>query len=1105
MSGSKAVSGPQADIGVILLQSLRDLQTVRSQIDELPAQTGQQAAIYNSLRSVLERTETNLQERATTILRSPTATGGAPDTLPQIRRAQAPRRLRLGASSPAGRRGVVKKRSNPRMTRKRNDANRLASQYGMRRSQRPSAGRAAGRAPVSRNIKRGHAAASPKVLPRIYRRDPTAPRPDLGRAEVNEQGLYNLVSRGFIARETEISSLAQDGTLRSRSAIISAHHQQFQRPAIRTNDAALANIRFDQTEELKAAEAKEREERKRLRRRAAQGPTPRREAKGPVIITPTVVVPDSSSSSQEQEQAAKEESAKVEETREDPPGARGYNELLDRYSLHQFIIRKGKVLDTPEFVSFKRTYAHIWGPISAVLKLLEQLVSELGYDMVLANGQRLVALAEEEAEAPPSRRDLLDCLGDMDSKPLRVSKTQMGGVSKRDVAARVIQSLIRMIGPRKRYLRHKRDSEMAKRIQRQWRAFLRLRATRKRMAAAWADKLQRWRAEAKRFKKNWPATCRKRRVAIHIPSISASAAHAKSMRNYTILQNTQFARVCAIKDPLIEVVYVAPYSVPKDILDYYFTLLEISGVKNARKRVRVVVPENANKFPEHFSLAKLTYYSDKVMRQIKQLAGGRPAYIVPGSLGPEDLQLAVHMGLPLMAPEPSVASLLGSQSGSKQLFLNANVPSAPGAYGIYDEKDFYRYFSKLIVENLDVQRWILKIDDERSGRGIAYLDPRDIQVYRNTVRQRDEDPKRWDQTETRTAAEIRMVLALQGELKLKIKLARKDLHPHWKSYSEAFFKAGGVIEACPEIVLSSPSTNLYIEPDGTVNMTSSHDQVFSSPYVYAGATFPSAGPHNSLYEASLAIGKAAYREGVIGYLGIDFVIGYDTKTRIQQLMAVDLNIRMTETCGSFMLFDLLVDGSWNPLLGEYRVRAPREGVPAAGGPGGPPPGAKRYYSTVNHFYQPILATMQFKSFFDFCRMHNVSYEVAAKQGTVFILMDSLACGMLGVLTIGRDLLSEVAAKSGHGPKAADGVSRVSTAAGLRASDVPVTEVGAVDAVKQLVTTLVVIDDKLGASARKASVFAGEANFDAVLKACKGLLRQKMVELKEQEADAAEQT
>jgi hypothetical protein len=37
--------------------------------------------------------------------------------------------------------------------------------------------------------------------------------------------------------------------------------------------------------------------------------------------------------------------------------ARDYNELMDEYSLHNLIIRKGKCLDeAPEFISFKRTY-----------------------------------------------------------------------------------------------------------------------------------------------------------------------------------------------------------------------------------------------------------------------------------------------------------------------------------------------------------------------------------------------------------------------------------------------------------------------------------------------------------------------------------------------------------------------------------------------------------------------------------------------------------------------------------------------------------------------------------------------------------------------------
>ena len=56
--------------------------------------------------------------------------------------------------------------------------------------------------------------------------------------------------------------------------------------------------------------------------------------------------------------------------------ARSYNELLDVCSLHQFIIRKGKVLaNTPEFLSFKRTYIAQWGSISYIIHLLEKFLS----------------------------------------------------------------------------------------------------------------------------------------------------------------------------------------------------------------------------------------------------------------------------------------------------------------------------------------------------------------------------------------------------------------------------------------------------------------------------------------------------------------------------------------------------------------------------------------------------------------------------------------------------------------------------------------------------------------------------------------------------------
>lgn len=51
---------------------------------------------------------------------------------------------------------------------------------------------------------------------------------------------------------------------------------------------------------------------------------------------------------------------------------KNYNQLLDEFSLHQFIIRKGVTLiETEEFKSYKRIRTKEWPKIEKTIKLLE--------------------------------------------------------------------------------------------------------------------------------------------------------------------------------------------------------------------------------------------------------------------------------------------------------------------------------------------------------------------------------------------------------------------------------------------------------------------------------------------------------------------------------------------------------------------------------------------------------------------------------------------------------------------------------------------------------------------------------------------------------------
>ena len=349
-------------------------------------------------------------------------------------------------------------------------------------------------------------------------------------------------------------------------------------------------------------------------------------------------------------------------------------------------------------------------------------------------------------------------------------------------------------------------------------------------------------------------------------------------------------------------------------------LLEVE-VEGADHRFRVVVPENADRFPTICHGSVLSY-SPRV-RTIKRLTDGHEAYIVPGVVGSEDRRLALELGVPLLGPDPQTASLYASKSGSKRIFASAGVNVPPGAHDIYDELELITALGKLICANIDVARWIVKIDDEHGGRGIAYLDAGDVEMVillRKERRQTIEEGGHWSRTHVQEEASERLIRDLQTSLAKKIKLACKSAYSTWKKYLEAFERVGGTVEAAPKLVLGSPSVNLFIEPDGTVSATSTHQQLFSSTYVYGGATFPQrCVPNAALLGAGASVGKSLFDKGVIGHVGIDFVAFQDSRTKSLRLWAVDLNVRITSTAASFALFEFLMDGSFDLQSGDYWI------------------------------------------------------------------------------------------------------------------------------------------------------------------------------------------
>ena len=104
---------------------------------------------------------------------------------------------------------------------------------------------------------------------------------------------------------------------------------------------------------------------------------------------------------------------------------------------------------------------------------------------------------------------------------------------------------------------------------------------------------------------------------------------------------------------------------------------------------------------------------------------------MPGKVSENDIKLSIQLGIPIMCGEPDLTTgniIYSTKSGAKRIFQLCDIPIPMSAYDIQDRHEFELALAKLIVNNLDVNVWIFKMDDEFSARGHAMLDVEQIKT-----------------------------------------------------------------------------------------------------------------------------------------------------------------------------------------------------------------------------------------------------------------------------------------------------------------------------------------------------------------------------------------
>ena len=173
-------------------------------------------------------------------------------------------------------------------------------------------------------------------------------------------------------------------------------------------------------------------------------------------------------------------------------------------------------------------------------------------------------------------------------------------------AATCIQKNWRMHKARVAYTYLKFLMQKAIKIQKAFRLYIFQKQTKERVEELNNENLFVWKEMQEEFKMKWPNIKKRKRVEVHINSMSVDEIKRISMEKFLQRENAQISRIFAAgKDLNVDIIYVCPYQMTPDVLGYYMKILEISGEINSQNkhRVQFVVPENIDRFPNHFNLA----------------------------------------------------------------------------------------------------------------------------------------------------------------------------------------------------------------------------------------------------------------------------------------------------------------------------------------------------------------------------------------------------------------------------------------------------------------------------------------------------------------------
>ena len=404
-----------------------------------------------------------------------------------------------------------------------------------------------------------------------------------------------------------------------------------------------------------------------------------------------------------------------------------------------------------------------------------------------------------------------------------------------------------------------------------------------------------------------------------------------------------------LRAPRSRVVYVTSQPIHPRVLDYYFGLVPELDTPEARGRFFAVSLVDGRNEP----LSRKLLARPGAMRRVRSLIGNPElAFVLPFCMTPDEVQLAVGLGLPIYGCDPAL-NWLGTKKGSRRVFEEEDVPH-PAGLEVDGRRELAGALDEIRRRSPTARGAVLKLDRGVSGLGNALVDL--------TAGYDDATP------------------ALELE----------DTELSAADYLAALDDEGGIVEERIEgDAFSSPSVQLRMSPAGQVDIMSTHDQVLGGPHghTYFGCHFPADQEYAAQIAAeALKVGRRLAREGVIGRASVDFASV--RREGAWSPYALEVNLRCGGTTHPLFALTALTDGSYEPLSGEYRTRL----------------GDLKHYAATDHLDSPAYKSLTPDDLLDVVAERGLGWHAETETGVVLHMVSALAvAGRIGLTAIGETL------------------------------------------------------------------------------------------------------